>query len=329
MRMRILLTATAFERFGDRLPDDAAPAVMERDGSLRDGTSWEDADVEVAWPTADLFEPDAPLRPFFGFLLQSTTLRWIQSPAAGVDAPVFAQLVRKGIRLTTSHVTDIPISEYVLRSVLDHYQRPEEWVASSAERAWRRHDFREVHGTTWLVVGLGAIGASTAVKARAFGAHVIGVRRTPSGDEPVDRMVTPADVLDVVGEADVVVLAAPSTPETRHLVDAAFLAAMKQASLLVNIARGALVDEDALVAALDRGDTIEAAVLDVTAVEPLPAESPLWDHAAVTITPHDAAGGTGRFSRAADLFVENLRRYRGGEDLLHEVTVDELPPEAA
>ena len=323
--MRVLLTATAHERFGDRLPARVEPLVMQGDGTLAGGIAWEDAAAEVAWPTADLFEPDAPLRPFFAFLLQSETLRWIQSPAAGVDAPVFAQLVRKGIRLTTSHVTDIPISEYVLRAVLDHYQRPEEWQASSAERAWRRHDFREVHGTTWLIVGLGSIGGATAVRARAFGADVIGVRRSPTGDEPVDRMITPDALLGVVGEADVVVLAAPSSTETRHLVDATFLAAMKPASLLVNIARGALVDEAALVEALDRGTTIEAAVLDVTATEPLPADSRLWEHPAITITPHDAAGGTGRFARAADLFLENLRRYEAGEPLLHEVTAAELP----
>jgi phosphoglycerate dehydrogenase-like enzyme len=327
--MRVLLTATADDRFGHRLPADVERVVMEDDGTLRAGTAWEDADVEVAWPTADLFAPGAPLRPFFAFLLQSTTLRWIQSPAAGVDAPVFAQLVRNGVRLTTSHVTDIPISEYVLRAVLDHYQRPHEWQASSRDKAWRRHDFREVHGTTWLVVGLGAIGAATATRAKAFGATVIGVRRhPPTGDEPVDRMITPADISAVLPDADVVVLAAPATPATRHLVDAEFLAAMRANSVLVNIARGALVDEAALVAALDAGTTLEAAILDVTDTEPPPPDSPLWDHPAITITPHDAAGGTGRFARAADLFVDNLRRYREGEPLRHEVTIDDLPSEA-
>ena len=323
--VRLLLTATAFDRFGHRLPANVEPVVMQPDGTLAGGGPWEDANVEVAWPTADLFDPDAPLRPFFAFLLQSTTLRWIQSPAAGVDAPVFAQLVRNGVRLTTSHVSDIPISEYVLRAVLDHYQRPEEWRASSADRAWRRHDFREVHGTTWLIVGLGSIGGATATRARAFGATVIGVRRTPGGDEPVDRMITPADLHSVLPEADVVVLAAPASPETHHLVDAAFLAAMKPGSVLVNIARGALVDEDALVVALDRGDTIEAALLDVTATEPLPTDAPLWDHPAITITPHNAAGGTGRHGRAADVFLDNLHRYVAGEPLRHEVTEADLP----
>jgi phosphoglycerate dehydrogenase-like enzyme len=325
--MRALLTATAHERFGARLPEGVEAVVMDGDGTLVGGTPWEEADVEVAWPTADLFEPGAPLRPFFAFLLQSMTLRWIQSSAAGVDAPVFAQLVRKGVRLTTSHVTDIPISEYVLRAVLDHYQRPQEWAASTAEKAWRRHDFREVHGTTWLVYGLGSIGAATAVRARAFGATVIGVRRSPTGDEPVDRMVGPDEVVapDVLGAADVVVLAAPSTPATAGLVNDSFLAAMKPGSVLVNIARGALVDEAALVRALDAGTTIEAAVLDVASAEPPPDDSPLWDRSGITLTPHDAAGGTGRFERAADLFFDNLDRYRRGDPLRHEVTTEDLP----
>ncbi len=324
--MRILLTSVAHDHFGHRLPDDVVAVVMSADGTLSDGTDWADADVEVAWPTADLFEPGAPLRAFFSFMLQSTTIRWVQSPAAGIDAPVFAQMVRNGIRLTTSHVTDIAISEYVLRAVLDHYQRPEEWRAAQADRVWRGHNFREVHGTTWLIVGLGSIGAATATRARAFGATVIGVRRSPTGDEPVDRMITPAETMDHLGEADVVVLAAPATPETRHLVGPEFLDAMRPGSILVNIARGALVDEAALLAALDGGRSLAAAVLDVTATEPLPADSPLWGHPNIVVTPHDAAAGSGRLERSADLFVENLRRYGTGEPLLHEVALDDLPP---
>ncbi len=101
---------------------------------------------------------------------------------------------------------------------------------------------------------------------------------------------------------------------------------MKAGSLLVNIARGALVDEGALLEALARGDGIEAAVLDVTELEPLPSDSPLWDHPRITVTPHDAAGGTGRFVRSGELFLENLRRYGAGEALLHEVRVEDLAP---
>lgn len=328
--MRILLTSAAASRARDAITD-AVPTVelaeMRDDGTLvvdGDKVEWEDANVEVAWTSFDLFA-GGPVRPFFGFLMRSTTLKWLQLSNAGVDHSVFADLFRKGLRLTTSHVTDIPIAEYVIRSVLDHYQRPHEWRAAQDARQWDRHDFREVFGTTWVVIGVGAIGTAVARRAKGLGAHVIGVRRSPRGDEPVDTMVSPAEVHQALPRADVVVIAAPATAATRHLVDATFLDAMKDGSLVVNIARGSMLDEDALVAALDRDGGIEAAVLDVTDTEPLPAESPLWTHPAVTITPHNAAGGTGRGRRATELFCENLRRYRAGLPLLHQVTEDDLP----
>jgi phosphoglycerate dehydrogenase-like enzyme len=216
-------------------------------------------------------------------------------------------------------VTGGPIAEYVLRAVLDHFQRAGEWRAAVARKAWETHEVREVAGTTWLVVGLGAIGSAVAERARAFGATVLGVRRTPRGDEPVDELVS----LDALGRADVVVLAAPATAETVGMVDAGFLASMRPRSVLVNVARGSLVDEVALLAALDRGIP-EAALLDVTATEPLPPESPLWTHPRVVLTPHSSALGDGRHARAADLFVENLHRFVDGRPLRGVVTAEEL-----
>jgi phosphoglycerate dehydrogenase-like enzyme len=317
----VLVTETAARRYGDRL-DGVTLVRMQADGTLhRDGSTveWDDADPDVAWASADLFDDGAPLRPFFGLLVKkAATIRWLQSSAAGVDAPVFADLVRQGMRLTTSHVTDIPIAEYVLRAVLEHFQQAGEWRANEQERGWRRHDFREVAGTTWLVVGLGAIGSAVATRATAFGATVVGVRRTPT-----EGTITPDRLLDALPGADVVVLSAPATGDTTHLVDDRFLDAMKAGSVLVNIARGALVDEGALLRALDRG-TPEHAILDVTSTEPLPSDSPLWAHSRTTITPHNAAGGTGRLARGADLFADNLRRYRAGEPLRHEVKASDL-----
>jgi phosphoglycerate dehydrogenase-like enzyme len=222
------------------------------------------------------------------------------------------------VRFSTAHVTAIPIAEYVLGAVLRHRQQPERWADAQARREWRHREFPEVHGTTWLVVGVGAIGAEVAVRARAFGARVVGVRRTPRGDEPVDALLSPGELLGAVPAADVVVLCAPGTDATRHLVDAAFLAAMRQGSLLVNVARGSLVDEAALLAALDAGRPAHA-VLDVVEVEPLPADSPLWDHPGVTLTPHSSGGGLGRYARSAELFAANLARYVAGEPVAHEV----------
>lgn len=277
-------------------------------------------DIELAWATSDLYTDRDLARRFFGALLGSDTVRWLQVSNAGVDHPVFADLVRRGVTVTTSHVTGVPIAEYVLRAVLDHYQRAELWRSSIAARRWEVHEWRELAGSTWLVVGLGAIGSEVAIRARAFGARVLGVRRTPRGDEPVDELVG----LDAVGRADVVVLAAPATRETVGMVDASFLLSMKPRSVLVNVARGSLVDEAALLAALDRG-VPEAALLDVTAVEPLPDDSPLWDHPRVVLTPHSSALGDGRHERAADVFVANLERYLAGTPLENVVAEDDLP----
>lgn len=125
--------------------------------------------------------------------------------------------------------------------------------------------------------------------------------------------------MEVVQTADVVVLAAPATAETADLVDAGFLAMMKPGSLLVNVARGSLVDDDALIAALDSGH-LTAAILDVFRDEPLPADHPFWSHPSIRITPHNAAGGTGRLRRQADLFRENLDRYITRRPLRNDVT---------
>jgi phosphoglycerate dehydrogenase-like enzyme len=169
------------------------------------------------------------------------------------------------------------------------------------------------------VIGLGAIGTAVARRARAFDATVLGVRRTPRGDEPVDELVS----LDAVDRADVIVLAAPATPTTIGMVDDTFLRRMRPGSVLVNVGRGSLVDEAALVRALDRGIP-EVALLDVTATEPLPADSPLWAHPRVVLTPHSSALGSGRHARAAEVFVENLRAYLRDEPLRHVVDPEEI-----
>ena len=276
----------------------------------------------MAWGTSDLFRQGAPIGAFFSALTRLDSLRWFASPAAGYDAPVFSQLAARGVRVTNAHVNSVPIAEFVIRAVLDEFQGAGEWRRLSEKRSWRIHDWREVAGTTWLVVGLGGVGTEVTVRARALGAGVIGCRRRPGPDDPSDRTVTPDRLSEVIGLADVVVLAAPATTETTDLVDAAFLGRMKSGSILVNVARGSLVDEDALVEALDRG-VPAVAVLDVFRTEPLPDDHPFWTHPSVRVTPHNSAGGLGRLQRQADLFADNLDRYRSGRPLLHDIT-DEL-----
>jgi len=324
----VLLTSVAHDSFGAHLDRPGVEwLTLEPDGALRDGAGgdvvWDGARPEVAWGTSDLFRPGAPIGAFFSALTRLDSLRWFQSPAAGYDDAVFSRLASSGVRITNAHVNSLPIAEFVMRAVLDEFQGAGEWRRLAGERSWRTHDWREVAGTTWLVVGVGGIGSEVAVRARAFGARVIGCRRHPSPDDPTDVTVPPDRLAEVVGEADVTVLAAPATPATTDLVDASLLAGMKEGSVLVNVGRGTLVDEDALLEALDRG-TPALAVLDVFRTEPLPDDHPFWTHPSVRVTPHNAAGGAGRLQRQADLFSANLDRYRAGEALLNDVTDEVL-----
>ncbi len=322
--MLVLLTAVAHRSFGAQLDRPGVDwLLMNVDGGLCDrvGTSIarEDAHPDVAWGTSDLFRDGAPLVAFFSFMVDSSSLRWFQSPAAGYEDPVFAALVAKGVRVTNAHVNGLPIAEFVMRAVLDEFQDAAQWRNQALARRWRIHDWREVSGSTWVIVGLGGIGTNVAHRARAFGAEVIGCRRHPSPIDPTDRTVPPDQLDEVVGLADVVVLAAPATPGTADLVDADFLARMKPGSVLVNVARGLLVDDDALIESLDSGH-LSAAILDVFRSEPLPADHPFWSHPSIRVTPHNAAGGVGRLARQAELFKENLDRYLDGRPLLNEVT---------
>jgi phosphoglycerate dehydrogenase-like enzyme len=328
----VLLTRTAHDSFATELSRPGVEwLVMEPDGHLTgpDGkaVAWAEARPEVAWGTSDLFRSGAPVAAFFRFLVDCPSLRWFQSPAAGYDSGPFRLMVGNGVRVTNAHVNSLPIAEFVLRAVLDEFQGAAEWRRQAAAFEWRIHDWREVSGTTWLVVGLGHIGSAVAVRARALGATVIGCRRHPSPDDPADRMITPDHLADVAGEADVVVLSAPASPETDRLVDADFLGAMRPDSVLVNVGRGSLVDEDALLVALDAG-TPSAAVLDVFATEPLPPDHPFWTHPRVRVTPHNAAGGFGRLHRQAELFGANLDRWLAGGPLQHDVTdaIEEYGP---
>jgi phosphoglycerate dehydrogenase-like enzyme len=322
--VQVLLTAVAYEAFRAQISRPGVDwLVMDGDGTLSDPHGGpkdrEDAHPEIAWGTSDLFREGAPLVPFFAFMLESSGLAWFQSPAAGYDNPEFGMLVDRGVRVTNAHVNSLPIAEFVMRSVLDEFQDAAQWRNLASERRWRIHDWREVSGSTWVVVGLGGIGTEVARRAQAFGVRVIGCRRHPSPEDPTERTVTPDQLDQVLGLADVVVLAAPATPETDNLVDAHFLSRTKPGSLLVNVARGTLIDDNALIASLDSGH-LSIAILDVFRTEPLPVDHPFWSHPSIRVTPHNAAGGVGRFQRQADLFGENLGRYLDGRPMLNDVT---------
>lgn len=283
------------------------------------GTPLTEADVrvEAAYASHDLYA-GGPVRAFMIHLLKSPTVRWLQSSAAGFDPPVFAKLAAKGIRLSNTNANAIAVAEFALARVLDEFHPNRARRELQARGEWRRLTFREVAGTTWLVVGLGNIGGEVARRAQAFGAHVIGVRRRPAGGEPVAELVAPEGLSGALPRADVVVLTLPATPETLRLTDARFLAALKPGALLVNVGRGSLIDEPALLAALERG-TPACAILDVFEREPLPPGHPFWSHPRVRLSAHSAADTAGTVARCDAQFLDNLERYVAGQPLRFEV----------
>jgi phosphoglycerate dehydrogenase-like enzyme len=319
---RLLLHEKSYERL--RASIDAIggiePVLVTGEGAFTAGGRGLEADAvdpEVAWANGDVFFSPAAGREFMIAALKAPSLKWVQSGAAGFDHPIFGQLVGKGVRLTTSHGQAVGMAEYVLAGVLDHFQKGPERRAAQARGAWDRFGFRELMGSQWLIIGFGAIGQGVAERARAFGAKIAGVRRHPSPHPLADEIAGQDALPQLLPRADVVVLCAPLTAATRHLVDADFLAAMKPRSVLVNVGRGALVDEGALLAALDAGKP-EHAVLDVFETEPLPSESAFWKHPRVSLTAHASGITEGQSHRNDDLFLENLRLYRAGAPLLNE-----------
>lgn len=320
--MRLLIYEPGYRRLAGSIDGMAGvePVLIGDDGALSlngQPIGLADAAIEAAWANHEVFQGPAA-REFSVSLLKSPTLKWLQSGAAGFDHPLFGQLVGRGVRLATSHGQAVGMADYVLWGVLDHLQRGPERRDAQLERNWRSLRFRELAGGRWLVIGFGAIGEGVARRARAFGAEVTGVRRNPDPHPDADAIAALADLPRLLPDADVVVLACPLTPQTRRLADAAFFVAMRPRSVLVNVGRGGLVDEPALLAALDRG-VPEHAVLDVFETEPLPVHSPFWTHPRITVSAHASGVSEGQAARNDAQFLENLRRYMAGEPLVSEI----------
>jgi phosphoglycerate dehydrogenase-like enzyme len=259
---------------------------------------------------------------------RAARLRLIQSISAGVDQYDRALLAAHGIRLASAQGANAnAVSEHAMALILALARRLPEARDNQARRHWRgmigdlarRED--ELGGKTLLVVGVGRIGGRLARLAKAFGMHVVGLRRDPAnGAEGADEIHPMTALHAQLPRADIVALCCALTDETRGLMEARAFAAMKPAAALVNVARGRVCDEPALIAALQSG-RIGQAALDVTADEPLPAESPLWAMPNVLITPHTGGETRAYEDNVLDLMEENLARLRRGESALKNQVV--------
>lgn len=248
------------------------------------------------------------------------SLRWIHVAAAGVDTLLFPELVDSGVVVTNSGgIFDRPIAEFVLGSILAFAKDIPGSLRRQQAGIWEHRETERIDGCTALVVGTGAIGRETARLLDAVGMAVSGVGRTERDGDPDFGVVHASiDLAKVVGGVDYLVMIAPLTDATHGMVDAGVLAAMKPRARIINVGRGELIQEEALVGALREGH-IAGAALDVFSTEPLPAESPLWDMENVLISAHLSGDALGWLERLSDLFLGNADRYRRGEPLLNVV----------
>jgi phosphoglycerate dehydrogenase-like enzyme len=247
---------------------------------------------------------------------RATALRWVHTAAAGVDTLLFDELIESDVVVTNARGTfDRPMAEFALATILARVKRLHELHDRQLARHWRHEETQTLAGQTVLVVGTGSIGRATARLLRAVGMRVRGAGRTARTNDPDFGEVLASDrLVEHVGWADHVVVVAPLTEQTRGLVDAAVLGAMKPTAHLVNLGRGPIVDEHALVDALG-GRGIAAASLDVFGVEPLPADHPLWTTPGVAISPHLSGDASGFRDVLARQFVDNAMRFLDGAPL--------------
>lgn len=253
-------------------------------------------------------------------LFAQPTVRWFHSASAGVDQALGDALRAHPAVLTNGRgVFDAPVAETVLAYILMAVKRMPEFLRQQQARQWHRLALREVAGLTVGLVGMGHIGSEIAQRCHALGMRVIATRRNPDrGDPHVERMLPSEQLGELLATSDFVVLAVPLTAETEGLIGAEQLRRMRSDAWLINIARGSVVQTDALLTALREG-WIAGAALDVFDPEPLPEESPLWGLENVILTPHNTWSTPHFHAREAALFIENLRRFLRDEPLRNVV----------
>jgi len=327
--LNILVVTPAFDRSMPHADEEClrrisavSPKIHVKDGAaltvaeLRgDNSKKEDLDAMLA-------ETDV----IFGFIVpqniiaRAPNLKWVQVTSAGVDRLRDTEIWRSRVPITgVSGIHATAIGEFVLGLMLMFVKETPLSFRMKQQRHWQRYMPRMLRGKTVGIVGLGHIGGEVARLSKAFGMRVIATRRSTKQAgkaRNVDLLLPQDRMKQMLAESDYVVLSVPLTPETRYIIGGAELKAMKPTAYLINIGRGNLIDEEALLRALDEKG-IAGAGLDVTAVEPLPKESRLWDFDNVILSPHISGGMEDYMLRATDLFCENLRLYLDGKKLLN------------
>jgi phosphoglycerate dehydrogenase-like enzyme len=321
------LVISSYHRFTLwRSPPELAAAVRQR---------WPEIRV-LDLPHYDRITPELPDTDIFvGLLLRAEQLReaaqlkWVHTTSAGVGQLMYPEFRDSGIILTNASGVHAPaMAEHITGMIVAMARDFPGAMRFQAQKKWAQQEIwdgparpRELSGAAALVVGFGAVGRGVAERLRGFGMHIWAVTRSGKADAALaERVFSAAELKAALPGADYVILAAPETPETRHLIGGEQLAAMKRSAILVNVARGSLVDPAALLAALEHR-AIAGAALDVASPEPLPPENPLWSFENVFITPHTSGISERIWQRETELLIDNLERWFRGEPLRNRVDV--------
>lgn len=275
-------------------------------------------------PEADISDAEALMWGWFTeeqlcrLVLAAPNLRWLHTPMTSVTELLIPEVCQRPILVTNSAgVLARSVAEFAMMSILCHAKRASELLTAQRETRWHADlTLDDLDGKTILILGLGHIGRAIAQRANAFNMRVLGCRRHPQPTEGVTQVLGPEKWRSVVSESDYIVIAVPLTPVTRGMFDRAALNTMKREAYLVNIARGGLVDELALLETLQDG-RIAGAALDTFVREPLPGEHPFWSCPNLFVTPHISWSSPTAREHMLSLFLENLRRYTAGEEMLN------------
>lgn len=324
MKIVAYLTNSRFDLndFGKRFPDHQFVVTSDFDALARE------------LPDAEVFiTTNRPYLPDMVEVVNSNAkkLKWIQFTTSGIDKALRSGGFPKGVTVTNTAGMGAPmLSEHAFYLFLAVGRRIRETEAASRDHKWIRDEISpSIIGMTFktlCIVGMGATGQETAKRAKAFGMTVLGVSRGYEPDDLVDEVFPRERVKEALARADFILLSMPSTAETKDFINDDTLSVMKQTAVIVNVARGALIDEDALIRACTEG-RICGAGLDVTQVEPTPADSPLWDVPNIIVTPHIAGTGGDNTAQLFDIMGDNLERYLAGKPLTRVLDWENMKPE--
>lgn len=321
---RLMLSQRMLQQLGPQLRAEHANLELI---SIESAVAAQRRDIDAAFISREVtgastkHEVHPELRACYDLMLANSGLRWVHIHSAGTDRPVYQALLQRGVQISTSSGANARVvAATALAGVLALNKRfPMLW-AQQQQRQWvpllgPGRIPRDLPGQTATVVGWGPIGQEIARLLQALGLRVNAVRTQARSQEAGVRMLTFEELSQVLGESDWLILACPLTPRTQGLVNARLLQALPAGAQLVNVARGEVVVQDDLLAALRSGH-LAGALLDVFEHEPLPADSPLWGLPNVMITPHAAGHSDGNAGRVQQMFLDNLQRWLSGQPLL-------------